>query len=182
MAVGHIDRLDETVKWAELAPAITRSSTHWFSGPVDLRCYNADHLKEIYSGAANLPVRIFLGVIFQQGGHILDRAIVVIAHLAAIYGDPTQDHRTFDTVKAEHERGVPLSVGDLVEFTASWRNRSGLRELRDQKIALIGFAACFGSPIELADTLSRIMFSAFSASFQYTTIEAATLLGKIIET
>jgi hypothetical protein len=53
------------------------------------------------------------------------------------------------------------------------RSRSGLK---DFKFDLLRFAIEISSPFEVAEMFSRIMFTSLRDTFQYTRIEAATLL------
>lgn len=177
-AAGHINRLDELVEKEEIRRALSRRRRDWFNGPVNFRRYDRERLKEIYFSSNDSRERTFIETIFTEAGDNLDKAIIVLERIASSHGSEFDLYRTLDAVKDEHSSGSHLaSVEDLVEIMAALRARSGLK---DFKFALLKFATEIGSPYEVTEMLSRIMFTSLRDTFQYTRIEAAKLLTDLV--
>jgi len=174
---GHINRLDELVEREELKRALSLPPAQRFQRNIDFRRYDRERLKEIYFSSTSHRERNFIESIFTQAGDNLDSAINVLRRIVENHGSEDELYRTLDAVRSEHGAGThQASIEDIILLMTDLRARSGLK---DFKFALIKFAQDIGSPYEVAEMLSLVMFGAGRDTFQYTRIEAAKALTAI---
>jgi hypothetical protein len=175
---GHIDRLDELVEKAELKRILSTYPGRPPQGCINLRRYNRERLKELYTSSTDSKLRSLIESIFDEDPNdTLDPPIVVLSRIASTHRNEAELHRMFEAVRREHHKGNNISVGDLVEILTNLRAVSGLRDLKSE---ILRFAASIGSPAEIEDMMMRVIAGSLRDAFQYTRIEAARLLTKAV--
>lgn len=161
-AAGHIDRLDPFLERIEFSRALRAArSADGFdlallrqTDLVDLRRYNEEQLRTLYSSTGDAPKRAFIEKIATQRGMHLGTAIELTIEIAESNGNEVDLIKAFSRACQEHSQQTSLmEADDLFRILTALRSRTGLR---DFKQAVVDQLESFATPGEVIEVLSGL--------------------------